>query len=188
MYRFGAWGLSAALAAGAGTPTADAADPAPRPTEARPAEAKPWYARMVGGDTKKEEPAPVPPRPIAYAPLPADALAEALRSEQDAYLRRLDVCGKLRQIAAGANDDAMLADADRLEQQATALYHQRVARLGVKGGLRGMSPVPSLVRTPGDVLDEKLGAGVAADPRKPLASTKPDTSSAEARPSRGVKP
>ncbi len=185
MHRFGAWGLSAALATGAGAPLAIAADPAPRPPEARSADNKPWYARLAGTDDKKDPPAPA--RPIAYAPLSAEVLAEALRAEQDAYLRRLDVCGKLRQIAAQANDDALFAEADRLEQQATTLYHQRVARLGVKGGPRG-STAPAMVRTPADVLDSKLGSGIAADPRNAKTPGKPDTSTAELRPGRGGKP
>lgn len=190
MHRFGAWGLSAALAAGAGAPSADAADAAPRPSEARPAESKPWYARLTGGGdtTKKDAPPPAAPRLPAVGPLSADAVAEALRSEQDAYLRRLDVCGKLRTIAAQANDDALLAEADRLEQQATALYHQRVARLGVKGGSRGAYPVTPSLSSPADVLDAKLGSGVATDPRAATPAAKPDTSSAGLRSPRGAKP
>lgn len=153
MFRLGAKGLIA-LAAGAGASAAGlvAADPP----------AKPWYAVFSSGEAKKETAAP-PARPIPVGPLSPEILADSLKAEQDAYLRRLDVCTKLRTVAVETNDEKLTAEADRLEQQATALYYQRVARLGVKGGPRGG------VRTPAEVLDAKLGA--TADPRKPGESS-----------------
>ena len=133
MHRFAAWGLSAALAAGAAVPSAVAADPP----------AKPWYARVLGSgsDTSSESKktfADLPPRPpVAVAPLDPSVLTQALRAEQDAWQRRMEVCHKLREIAAQANDDRLFTQADDLEREATALYHQRVVRLGVKAPPRG---------------------------------------------------
>lgn len=132
MHRRAAWGLSFALAAGATAP-ALAADPAP-------SESKPWYARLVGSDSKKPEEKTfgnTGARPgVVYGPMDPAALTEALKAEQAAYQRRLDVCLKLRQIAVRTNDDKLTEQADELERQATALYHARTAKLGVKAALR----------------------------------------------------
>ena len=156
MHRTAAWGLSAALAAGAAAP-AFAADPAP-------SESKPWYARLVGGDSKKSDSektfAATPLRPpVVYGPMDPAALAEALKAEQDAYQRRLDVCLKLRQIAARTNDERLTEQADDLERQATGLYHARTARLGVKAALRS---VP-------DAADLTPAAAVTVVPPRPAA-------------------
>lgn len=147
MHRFAAWGLSAALAAGAAAP-ALAADPP----------STPWYSRVFGAGpdappASKKTFADLPPRPpVAVSPLDPSALAQALRAEQDAWQRRMDVCHKLREIAAQANDDPLFARADDLEREATALYHQRVGRLGVKAPPRGPAGDADrqLVTGPGD--------------------------------------
>ena len=139
MNRRAAWGLSFALAAGA-TATAVAADPAPT-------ESKPWYARLLGGDSKKPDEktfGDTAARPgVVYGPMDPAALAEALKAEQAAYQRRLDVCLKLRQIAVRTNDDKLTEQADDLERQATTLYHARTAKLGVKAALR-TAPEPEV--------------------------------------------
>ena len=139
MHRRAAWGLCAALAAGAAAP-ALAADPAP-------SESKPWYARLVGGDSKKPEEktfGSTAAKPgVVYGPMDPAALAEALKAEQAAYQRRLDVCLKLRQIAVRTNDDQLTEQADELERQATALYHARTAKLGVKAALRAAPEPPA---------------------------------------------
>ena len=136
----GALGTSVALGA-----FAHAAEPTPRDK----AEAPSWYSRFTpslpGGD-KKPDATPARP-PVAVAPLEPAALAEALKAEQDAWGRRLEVCLKLRVVGNDANDEAMMKRADDLEKQATALYHSRVARLGVKAPLRGKSEA-ALAETP----------------------------------------
>jgi hypothetical protein len=133
MRRFTARGLAVAGLAAGTLATAVAADPPPTD--------KPWYSRILGG---KAEPKPadpptfgsLPPR-VPVGPLDPVAQAEAVKAEQDAWQRRMDVCLKLRQVAAARNDDALAAKADDLERQATTLYSQRVARLGVKSMGRG---------------------------------------------------
>ncbi len=119
---------------------------------------------------KKQPPAPARP-PVVVEPLPPDVMAEAVRAEQDAYLRRLDVCTKLKQIAAEKGDDALAARAGELERQATALYEYRVAKLGLKP-----------TKKPAEAtLDAKLGTGAAVNPLK-VAPPKPaGTSVAELR-------
>ena len=152
MHRYAAWGLSAALATG----TVAAADPAPPAPESKPS----WFGRLLSlsADPKPEAEktfGSVPARPpVILGPMDPVVMAEALKAEQDAYQRRLDVCLRLREVAASLNDDKLAAQADDLEKQATALFHQRAARLGVKAALRN----------PVEVLDRTLGSGVAVDP------------------------
>jgi hypothetical protein len=93
---------------------------------------------VLGAAIAVAEP-PAPP-PVVFAPLAADVLAEAVRAEQDAYVRRLDVCTKLRKAAAEKADDKLAALADDLERQATALYQARVGKLGVKPAGPGAKP------------------------------------------------
>ncbi len=130
MHRFRAFGLSVAVLAGAGAPSAPAAD-LPRPADDRP-----WYKRVLGADTKPPAAAPTrgmsaaPTRPTA--PLAPEVVADALRAEQDAYLRRMDVCTELRRVAEETKDDGLARQVDELERQASTLYNQRTAALGVK--------------------------------------------------------
>jgi hypothetical protein len=88
----------------------------------------------------------IPQRPFTIsAPLPPDQLAEALRAEQDAYLRRVSVCTELRRIAMEKHDDVMVHQADELERQTGALYNARVAALGVSR-TKAPLPEPSVAR------------------------------------------
>ena len=125
--------LGAATALGA---LAHAAEPLPRDKPDAPS----WLARQMPGlpGDKKPDADKSPARPpLAIAPLEPAVLAEALKAEQDAWGRRLEVCFNLRVVGNDANDEALLKQANDLEKQATALYHSRVARLGVKAPLRG---------------------------------------------------
>lgn len=72
--------------------------------------------------------------PVVVAPLTAEVIADSVRSEQDAVLRRLDICDKLRKLGESTGNPALIQQAEDLEKQATTLYSARVARLGVKGG------------------------------------------------------
>lgn len=140
MRRFRVWGVAAALAVGAGGSPAVAAD----------ADARPWYKRMF---TSAPAPKPAGPTvrsgPVVAAPdrapsvgtLSPDAVAAAVKAESDAYLRRMDVCLKLRVVALERNDDALNRQVDELERQAKAVYEQRVSALGVSRSLK--APLPS---------------------------------------------
>ncbi len=75
------------------------------------------------------------PRPTTItAPLAPEVLADALRAEQDAYLRRISVCTELRRVAIEKGDEGLGRQAEELERQASALYNLRVAGLGVSKG------------------------------------------------------
>lgn len=185
MLRFAAWGLSTALVAGALATAGTAGDPVPAAPAEKPAD-KPWYNRIFSSSDKNPEPesgtfgATISRPPAIVAPLEPDVQAEALRAEQDAWQRRMDVCLKLREIALKTKDDALSIRADELERHATALYQARVQRLGVK--------VP---RGSMNTLDRELGTGAAIDPLKVDPPVPSDTSKpalAQSRQFREVKP
>jgi hypothetical protein len=101
------------------------------------------------------------------APLPPEQLAEALRAEQEAYLRRVSVCTELRRIAVQQGDDATVRQADELERQFGALYSARVAALGVS---RAKAPLPE--PTPiGEANAIRSAANRLLAPPAPVAGT-----------------
>jgi hypothetical protein len=110
-----------------------------------------WLSRMMPSGKKPEAEktfgnTPLRP-PVVIAPLEPSAIAEALKAEQQAWDRRMEVCLKLRMIADKTNNDALAKQADDLEKQATALYHHRSARLGVKAPLRGKPEATAPIAT-----------------------------------------
>ena len=178
MRRFRVWGVAAALAVGASAPSvAVAADPPSATTDSRP-----WYKRMFSrapkpaGPTVRSGPvAAAPDRPPTSSPLTPDMVAVAFQAERDAYLRRLDVCLKLRQAALDRNDDALTRQVDELERQAKAIYEQRVSALGVPRAAK--APLPSTSGTgfaasfdlaPEKPIDPKAAAARLIAPSAPV--------------------
>src|SRR5262245_50282267 len=114
MSRLRAWGMAAALTVGVISPAVAGAADSPTTTDSRP-----LYKRMFSAP----KPAPVGPvvrngavaAPPGQLPssqaLSPDAISAALQAEQAAYLRRMDVCVKLQQIALDTNDEALLRHA-----------------------------------------------------------------------------
>jgi hypothetical protein len=153
MLRFRVWGLSAALAAGGGA-AAGAAEPV-----AKPLEQTTLMHKLLGPKTPKPGPRPAPP--TITAPLSPEVLADALRAEQDAYLRRVSICTELRRVATDRADDQLLRQADELERQAAALYNARVAGLGVS---RVKSPLPNPT-------DDRAVADLGITPEQRMLST-----------------
>lgn len=156
MHALRVWGVAAALAVGAGG-------------SAAAADARPWYKKMFGGAPEPAPAAPVGPTvrsgPVVAAPnraptpaMSPDTVASAFKAESDAYLRRMDVCLKLRQAALDRNDDALYRQVDELERQAKAIYEQRIGAMGVSKSAK--APLPS------------TGTGFAASfdlaPEKPI--------------------
>ncbi|MCU0704437.1 MAG: hypothetical protein MUF18_10720 [Fimbriiglobus sp.] len=168
MRRFLLRGLVAATVVG--LPAVALADP---PAESPPS--RPLLARLNPFATP--EPGPRVRKPVG--PLSDEMLLGILQAEKDAYTRRLDVCHRLREIALQSNDEKLEVRANELERQATAAYHERVSRLGVKSGgpLPPVAPSAAVVAT----LDRSLGSGAAVNPlttAKPTAGGK--TASAKA--------
>ena len=177
MIRFRAWGVAAALALGAAG-TAVAADP---PKVA--ADKRPWYKRMFSapkpaGPVARSGPvAAVPGRPPVNVTLPPDVVYTALQAEQDAYLRRMLICTKLRETAYDSNDEALLRQVEELERQADALYKQRMAALGVSRNIRAPLPTTggavasSLDLAPEKPVDPKEAAAKLVAPAAPVPAS-----------------
>ncbi len=143
MNRFRVWGAAVALTLGAVAP-AVAADSPTATTDSRP-----WYKRMFfapkpAGPTVRNGPVAAPPgqAPIGTT-LSPELIQVAWKAESDAYLRRLDVCVKLREAAIQRNDDALMRQVDELERQAEAIYKQRMTALGVSKSVRAPLPATS---------------------------------------------
>jgi hypothetical protein len=164
MHSLRVWGLSAALAA-AGGAAAVAAPPGGQTT---------LINKLFGPKPPKPVgPTAAPQRPLTITtPLSQDVLADALRAEQDAYLRRVTVCTELRRVAAENGDKALERQADELERQATALYNARVAGLGVS---RVKAPLP------GTADATTASARTAADRLAPPTAPVPGTTTAQVR-------
>ncbi|HUR54692.1 MAG TPA: hypothetical protein VMZ71_11210 [Gemmataceae bacterium] len=151
------WGL-AVVGIGLGAPPAVAADP----PAAKPPEPT-VFGKMFG---KKPAGPAVRSGPVVTAPHAPEVLADALRAEQEAYLRRLSVCGELRRVAGETNDDALTRQAEELERQAASVYNQRVAALGVPK-VKAPMPQPSGLAT----LTPKAAADKLTAPANPVADT-----------------
>ena len=136
MNKYRVWGLSAALAAGVGG-LALAGDPNMQPNQTT-------LAQKISDlfDSKASKPTassgPATPATIT-APLTPEVLARCLQAENDAYLRRVEICTKLRLIADEKNDPALNRKADELEKQAENLYNARTFALGIP---KTKSPAP----------------------------------------------
>jgi hypothetical protein len=180
MRRFRVWGVAAALAVGASAPPAFSADPPAATTDSRP-----WYKKMFTSAPKPAGPtvrsgsvvAAPPDRPPTSAALSGDAVAAALRAESDAYLRRMDVCLKLRQAALDRNDDSLMRQVDELERQAKALYEQRAGALGVSKSVRAPLPpagtgfAASFDLAPEKPTDPKAAAARLVAPAAPVPAS-----------------
>jgi hypothetical protein len=149
MLRYRAWAAAVALGAGA---LAYAADP-PAPRSG---------VRAVGGTPKTASVMP----PSA---LPAETVQAAVKAEFEAWERRVGVCLRLRQIALDRNDEALMRQADELEQRANALYQARVSALGVP---KVKAPLPpssaALELLPEKPLDAKAAAAKLVAPAPPV--------------------
>lgn len=111
------------------------------------------FQRLFGSEEEPQvAPTPPPPGPPVN---PRDQASQVLETARDEWVRRMLVCDRFRMIALQNNDERMLAEIDALEQQATQLYHQKIAHLPVAR----LQPVESR-----DVLDDRLGGGVAVNP------------------------
>ncbi len=88
------------------------------------------------------------PMPAPTAPPVADRAASIQQREEKAFMRRMAVCDRLRQIAEATNDADLGRQADALQEQAWLIYTRRTASLGLPG-------------TDEAVLQQRLGTGTA---------------------------
>jgi len=176
MKRFRVWGVSAALTCGLGVPVALADPPAAEQTTLMKKLFGPRQPKPAGPTVAANSDRP----PTIQAPLAPEVLADALRAEQDAYLRRISVCTELRRVAIEKGNDALARQADELERQASQLYNLRVAGLGVP---RGKTPATESARG-SDTLDRGAASTQAITQARRLEAASnpvPGTTTAQVR-------
>jgi hypothetical protein len=169
MHRLALGGAAAALFAG----VCAAQDPPAKPG---------FFGKWFGGGDKAAaaaaEPAkPEPPRKPATSRAATDAAAERAREEAD-FLRRLAVSDRLRELALEKQDDALLQQADRLEEQARDLYTKRTAHLPSARAVARRSPPRGT--SAAELVDAYLDTAPAERPRARGKAADDDTPRASA--------
>ena len=87
-----------------------------------------WPGGWFAGPAKPEEKkATAKVEPADAGPSLADRAADARLREQKAYLRRLEACDRLQEIAMETNDLALQRQVEQLTQQVFEVYKQRTA-------------------------------------------------------------
>lgn len=116
-------GLAVSVAA------AEERDDGPKPASSGSGGWGGWFGGKDKPEAKKEavdKPAPGPS---------AAERAEAVRQlELKNYLRRIDVCDRLAQVAEDTNDQKLLSQVEEMKERVWAVYQQRTANLA-PGGL-----------------------------------------------------
>jgi hypothetical protein len=130
MRKVGVWALAALLCAGLTVSVAAAGD-GDKDTAANTGSlwAGGWFAGKPKTDEKKPA-AKVPPVEDA----PAERTVDVRVREQKAYLRRLQVCDQLLEIAINTRDTALEEQVQQLNHQAYEVYIKRMG--GSVGGAR----------------------------------------------------
>jgi hypothetical protein len=143
MRRLSLGGVAAALLVGLGAAVATARgsdyyeDSSPEPVgllsgmfnERPKSQAKKTKNTKSGKNAKNaNEAAPRPVVPTAEAGYVESAAAEQQRC-QNALIRRMGVCDRLRMIANQTGNEALMIQANELEERANALYRQQMAGL-----------------------------------------------------------
>jgi hypothetical protein len=114
--------LAAALILGLAVSFAAAQD---RDNGTKPA-ASGWWTGWLGGKDKQE--AKEVDRPLS-GPLTVERAEVVRQRELKNYLRRIDVCDKLAQIAEDTNDQQLLSQVEEMKERVWAVYQQRTAHL-----------------------------------------------------------
>jgi hypothetical protein len=163
MNRYWIWGLSCALVAGMGA-LALAGDPNMQPNQTTLVQ---YVSNMFSSQSAKSSGAgsTVSP-PTITAPLAHDVLVKCVKDENEALLRRTNICEALRNIAAEKGDTALARKADDLERQANSLYNARIAALGVP-----KFKAPAEPKQP--VLPRESETSMPIDEPAPVAPTAP---------------
>jgi hypothetical protein len=91
------------------------------------------FQRFSGGPPLSPIPPAPPEKPKAKGPDPdqqANETAAAMRAQEEMnLLRRLAVCDRIKQVALETGNSQLESQAIRLEERATEVYKQRMARL-----------------------------------------------------------
>ena len=168
------WGLGILVALGLGLAAGpiradDGDDDDVKPASKKVPSGGHWLIRWPGGDAKKpadtkpadktDKPADKPAaKPTMPAAKPIQDPPEKVRArEQAAWVRRQQVCDRLKEVAEQSHDEELLQTAKALEQRSWNLYLQRTANL----------PASSFaLESDAEVVDRHLGPGAADDGRE----------------------
>jgi hypothetical protein len=124
MRGVGKKGMAAALVLGLAVSVGAAQDRDDGPKPASSGKMAGWFGGKDKAEAKKDP---------ADRPLPGPSVverAEAVRQrELKNYLRRIDVCDKLAQIAEDTNDQQLLSQVEEMKERVWAVYQQRTANL-----------------------------------------------------------
>ena len=82
-----------------------------------------WWSRLWG----RGQPAPAQKESSGKAEVKAPPVIPS--REKEIWMRRAEICQKLREIALSNNDDALLRKADQLDQRAWETYMQRISKV-----------------------------------------------------------
>lgn len=169
------WKLVAALLIGAGLASTATAQPmtrggrpvgAPSPGElfnywfGDSSELKNKSAKKDGKDSKDNKAKPTTEKKSAAKPTVAEKpeteekpvaekATERFEREQRAFMRRLAVCDRLRQVALQTNDESLFRKADQLQEEAWSHCLERTGMVPVDGDASA---------TDKDILDQHLGS------------------------------
>ncbi len=87
-----------------------------------------WPGSWFTGQAKPDEKKPTAKaEPVDEGPSLADRAADVRQREQKAYLRRVEACDRLQEIALETNDAALQRQVEQLTQQVFEVYKQRTA-------------------------------------------------------------
>jgi hypothetical protein len=134
MRKLGSWG-TAALIVGLGMTVARAEEPQgdSRPTAARNSWWSGWFGDKPAAKPKdrgKEEKAS-PSEDKPAPPNPSESAAVEQKRQMNAYLRRVEVCLRLRQIAEDTGNAELQRQAEEMDARAWEIYRQQTARLPI---------------------------------------------------------
>jgi hypothetical protein len=134
MRKRSAWRLGAALLFGLGSVIAGPTDArAGNETGSASTKSGDWFgrsARPADNEPSTRRERVDPDKPSSSQPPTVIQEAASLRSREEAkYLRRLQVCDRLRDIADQTNDTTLARRADELMARAEELYRKRTANL-----------------------------------------------------------
>jgi hypothetical protein len=135
-----------------------------------PAESSSWWSNLFGNKPKEDPKKQATPiKPVSASP--ADRALEQDRLMK-AYMRRLEVCDRIREVAHETNNDGLFEEANHLEDLAWKLYQGRSNKLlGISTASADEEPTPNTAEvlrsaSPGGAVPPRLRPGGKMEPSR----------------------
>lgn len=149
------WGVTAALIVGLGGAVAAADGP---DNDGKPAAPKGLLSGLFGSKSKAPAPPDLKPIEDQIKTLPvADTAAAARQRHINAFLRRLSVCQRLKDLAVQSGNEALMNQAEELEAHAQAIFYRDTNGLP--------APAPAVLRKPREAGEPNHVLNTMADDR-----------------------